>query len=343
MGVAQSITDFDENEFINENIQIPKYTFPKSDYKIELFLNSIHCDDKLQETTIKETVKYILENTQHVSFNDLIKYLIDCVAEFEKKIRNEPFVLFIPANKRIDFRQKSNYWISKIVYHILKRKPSNIITDIDSDISVKNILICDDCVLSGSQMELLINEKIKFRNVNVSIHLLAPVISKVAKEKLSKLDNKIMYYNKIEDNLEEYKKNENVLLDDFVEGKKMRIYFDHKIPDNMSTFYYLYLNDKTRIFLDVDKKNCLQKNSFKSNIFEVIKNRAEEHAHELVEIPNIPIIPYKNYRDELEKIYSVELKPEQFKQEYIIYEKRDGRRRKSKSKSKNKRKYKKRK
>ena len=132
--------------------------------------------------------------------------------------------------------------------------------------------MCDDGIFSGSQMSN--NIKTNLHGKKYSIHLIAPVITNIAKEKLNKIENiNINYYSKIDENIEEnYKKNENIVLDDT--EKKMRLYFDHKIPDSTSTFYYLYTNrKKDGIFLSVDNGKCLQTNSYIGNIFDSIKIR----------------------------------------------------------------------
>lgn len=334
MGTTQSIV-FDETLFKEKKIPIPKFTFPFDNDNIDSFIHLVKmtCEPKNE---LEHTIRYIFDNTIHITFNDFIKYLVMCVQDFVKNIKktNDKFMLYIPQIDFYHFDQKSNYWVSKIVYHILeelKTYPIKI-TNSKDDLIYKNILICDDGIFTGEQMTKIVNDPIFKEKI---FHIVSPVISDRAKNKINEgnKNNIINFYNKKDIfSSKEHIKYEYAKLDD-IEKNKFKIYFDHKIPDNNSTFFYLYTNNPVK-YLSVDKKRCLNKVYYNDTFFnptQIIGDK--QNISEL----KIPISPYKKYVDDIEKIYTKEISSEELINDYIIkhISKTDGRKKK-KSRSKKK-------
>jgi hypothetical protein len=242
MNLVESI----EKDFI----PIPNKTYILNEKKIEEILININalCDEKL-----KIIVENILKNVIHINFKTFLKYLNISIQKFEQKVKNQ-FVLYIPTDS-----SKSNYWVSQMVYHLLKKKPVDVINQktfafIQSDI--EDILLCDDGSYTGEQMSYYIN-KIENTHKNLKrIHLVIPFLAEDARIWMMSLtkciiifyaSHKIPYFNTSE-----------------IESKSL-IYFDHKIPDDIS--FYSKLLNQGKLFSDFEKneeirnvlKNCGEK------------------------------------------------------------------------------------
>ncbi len=112
------------------NIPTQSYPLKKSDKDIKRY-SAIMREEGFDERSIEESInalKILLENTTHVTFAELISSIKKTIIKFEEEIKDKPFYLFIPIIDGKPIQHKSNYWISKIFYLLMNKKPIQIIT-----------------------------------------------------------------------------------------------------------------------------------------------------------------------------------------------------------------------
>jgi hypothetical protein len=245
----------------NTNINIPLLSYPLDNIKIDNYLKNIPDDIKL-------IITKILNNTKHISFNEFIENIKICIDKFENNINGSDFILYIhnPTKHMDVIEKKSNYWVSQIVYSLLRKKPLKIINDIN-DINHNHILICDDCIYSGTQMnqqlfEIKGNLPLKNIKSDIKLHLICPFICQGGFELLFKNQNineKNIYINSSKIQYFKWKtilytnniimKLLNILTKDEFEKIHINvfsgynvapIYFDHRIADDFSTLTNFY-------------------------------------------------------------------------------------------------------
>lgn len=167
------------------------------------------------------------------------------------------------------------------------------------------ILVIDDCSYSGSQLYDCLNKNIIKKNMN--IYVLFPFISEKAIEAILSLRHNFNFpdsrfvMNTLLDIMDE-KKIENIFNFYYYNNKNIKffienypIYFDHKLPDIISSFPYIYSG------LVINKQNI--DNLKKLNIDNIIIipviqgcNQIITNYYDLMSI-NCPIPPYSRYND----------------------------------------------
>lgn len=191
---------------VSDKIQIPSLTYPLDKTKVQNWLNEVN---KCPNKELLPVAKKILEVTKHVSFNEFLIELKKCVTQFETHIGNNSYVMLVPGDI-YSYSKKSNYWISKMVYHLLKHKPDRVVLFNDEiDIaeygngeSLKHILLCDDGVYSGNQMADHVNKiimnpfmqvihghKIDYSKMKIQIHIVCPYVSDIGSEYIMKISD----------------------------------------------------------------------------------------------------------------------------------------------------------
>ena len=204
-----------DKDSIHIGIPIPKYEYTKADDDTidELVKN----DYNDYNDNDKELIKKFFKLIRHVSFKEFYGAIKNKTNEFNELIGNEKFILIV--NEGMQFRkyeknlenlkEKSNYWISKLVYLNLDVKPkiildygkNKIISDSmytlsdegNSDTKSINILLCDDMMYSGNQMTQNIYETIstmieEFEEIKIfNLYLIIPFISSIAFERLKNI------------------------------------------------------------------------------------------------------------------------------------------------------------
>ena len=144
--------------------------YPKThniiEYKKQQFI--YNCDKE-----VREIIEKVLNNTIHISFETFMTYLIQ---NFKKIIKfNRKCSLYIYITE--DFIEKSNYWIYQLLNYYKSSfgfKGDLIIISSLNDLRLKNndiILIPDDCIYSGEQLRLIVEEMTNNRNLKLNIHL----------------------------------------------------------------------------------------------------------------------------------------------------------------------------
>jgi hypothetical protein len=208
----------------------------------------------------KPLAKKIIDNTMHVSFEKMIKYLNMNVKDMINSIKKErPIFIYINLNEK----QKSNYWIYLYLKDYIKFKYPNrkviiLSNKILDDPRLKDddtIVFIDDCIYTGLQMSNNIRMLNNINNHKLNIFILASFISIYGQEFLSSIkDYKIIFNSHLvfiptindflTDNELEILSSyyTNTIYDHIFEyfPYKHLIYFDHKLADNVSTIPLFY-------------------------------------------------------------------------------------------------------
>ena len=287
----QNIDPNFENQFKNDPIAIPKYTFPIDEEKKQKYLKDIedNCaiDDYDSKQMIKDRYKKFIDNMRHISFDEFIHSMIECIKKFEKNIKNE-YVLYIPY----DDNTKSNYWCSQIVYHLLDKKPEKIMSIRDlfdsgnsktkeivennlKNIKKYQILLCDDGMYSGSQMEINLTF-IKSLGVK-KINIICPYVSEDAFNVINPFKPEVYYVDII--------KNTNNFVISAID--KHMLYFDHKLPDKASILTEVFMKAEYPPACKIQRKDP----------YYLIKNCVYDEKDN----PNSPRCPYPPYKNKTNK------------------------------------------
>lgn len=247
--------------------------YPKThnivEYKKELFI--YNCADE-----VKSIIEKVIKNTIHISFETFMTYLIK---NFKKIITNKSNInIFIYITE--DFIEKSNYWIYQLLNYYKSKigfKGNLIIISSLNDEKLKDndiIFIVDDCIYSGEQLKLIIEEMNNTRNLKLNIYLFISFMTNKGLDKVKKefsensnLDNcKLLlvhhiYY--IDKSINNYLfDNEIKILEKYYSidiKNRYLIYFDHKMADYYSTIPLIYsgivANSKNKELLFQIRKN----------------------------------------------------------------------------------------
>jgi len=247
--------------------------YPKThnivEYKKELFI--YNCADE-----VKNIIEKVIKNTIHISFETFMTYLIK---NFKKIITNKSNInIFIYITE--DFIEKSNYWIYQLLNYYKSKIGFNgnliIISSLNDEKLKDNdiIFIVDDCIYSGEQLKLVIEEMNNTRNLKLNIYLFISFMTNKGLDKVKKefsensnLDNcKLLlvhhiYY--IDKSINNYLfDNEIKILEKYYSidiKNRYLIYFDHKMADYYSTIPLIYsgivANSKNKELLFQIRKN----------------------------------------------------------------------------------------
>jgi hypothetical protein len=324
--------------------------------------------EKLKKNLILKVIDEIIKNTTHINFSTFIKELNLCVKEFEKKSLRA-FSLYIPnphdsatnSFTKTDIEKKSNYWVSQIVYNMLKQKPNEIIFDnneFKKSEGELNIILCDDGVFTGMQFyETIYNLREKYTD-KLNLHLIIPYMSEIGRDNILKHTRFTVGHSKIPPSIYFYT-TQNIKSFRFPSyetslsspGNKYLFYFDHKLPDSITTidmfFKFAYIDDQI-IYKILIGKSKLEDSEYypASKKIPLISNCSIEDNNDCKEcyIDKIcPVNPYKMRGDAKTEDVKV-LSPVEFK-EYIntiiTEEKSDGKSKRRQSSKKRQRKSKK--
>jgi hypothetical protein len=268
--INELINFFSNNNFANTYLK--KYTLPSD------LTNNFFNNQNLNNNIIN-IYKKIALNTQYISFMDLLQKIIEIIISIEfSQINN--YILYIPIDYE-DNIYKSNYWISKIIYYMITainlhkpiKLPEKIIfnseqlqEEIKKDLKLSspknyNILMCDDCIYSGTQMQGNISVLRDIFSIFTSIaplcklYILCGYITNVAYEKIINVfRGKIIIFQKTTrvKNLNEIltkdemkvAKQTNLIHTDPKKVDMSPIYFEHKLADNLSSLPIFYRVNK---------------------------------------------------------------------------------------------------
>ena len=169
---------------------------------------------EFQPTKVQKTLaKYIINNTTYISWKEFYE---NCIIIFEKlheKVVGKTYCIFFPNKMNdSDIENKSNYWMTLLLYDYFKNKGYNLPSKIIILYKNKNnykfteeeyifdyYIAIDDCSYSGSQM---FDEYMKIINIkSQSIIILLPYLSNIAFKQYSDLksdkENKVDLINSV--------------------------------------------------------------------------------------------------------------------------------------------------
>lgn len=220
--------------------------------------------------------KKIIENINHVSFEEFKAQLKICVESFNDQLLYYPtrarrYVLVLP-----ELTGKSNPWVFSHAlkfFNILPEKVvrindlSTYLENCDTDETI-NLVFMDDASYSGTQMKYdldLANYAASETNANIRVHCLIPFMTKRAHELLSSHNETFFGHFKIipsiqhlfNDTEKEILQDNNINSQDpekrvHINWPEMTLtYFDHKIADWKSTFSTILKQGRT-----INNYNC---------------------------------------------------------------------------------------
>ena len=275
-------------ESFSTPFNIPAISYPLHLEKIDNYKTTLRTAG-LNEDYIN-IFERVLDNTTHVTFNELIVSIKHCIHTFETKIGDKPFDLYIPIiSETIPVENKSNYWISKIFYLLLNKKPENIYTTLDELKQAKyDILMCDDAIYSGRQMYGIFYNYTIEQHGDHLFHILCPFMSEESIRLLNPLSHfkKELYYHITFCSLESLLPKDYFFAKEVMSiGHAYPIYFDHRVADNASSLPYFYvlgrvIVNRKPIYLNSLLHNC-----------EHLQINPESNNFELLE--KCPTIPYR--------------------------------------------------
>ena len=253
-------------------------------------------------------IKKLLDVTQYISFDVFKDNLFKQIERFnnylqENNIKKYIFCLGVGndgGGAETDYNiYKSNLWVFMLIYHLLDVKPYDIVISLKNafrlynDKQIDDYILMDDCTYSGSQVverviysaatelmnnnqenSFIIDELTKnpiyqpIQQKRLNVHYVIPYLSKIAFDKLKKLElttqvNVIIYTNNI---INEYGKlidtesmnKIKVLYNNFISWVNpeslIPIFFDHKIADSVSTIDLILIKGQ---ILDNPKKRYI--------------------------------------------------------------------------------------
>lgn len=226
---------------------------PKKSYKLDKEKVIEYIDASPDE--IKNVLTKLFDNTIHISYKTLKFILTQNFKElifYCKKNNITTLSIFLDYTTKYNIIHKSNFWI---IQHFIKYIKDNSISDffIDFiynkqdiyylDTNNRLILLLDDCIYTGLQMKHILEDIYKYsKDKHFNIYLLVSCISLDA-IKLLKDDDK---HNKLflsKNIITIHKLSKYVYSNDELKllGKdRYLIYFDHKLPDIVSTYTNIY-------------------------------------------------------------------------------------------------------
>jgi len=284
------LTDSVKN-FINRNKNyedlIPKHKYPIDFVKADMWINS-QCTLYTQKAA-----RFFIDYTTYVDFPTFFNNLLICVNDFIKTIGTKNYILltlYTPV-KGI----KSSYWLSHLIYPLLHPKPVDVLNTIENINFITDYLIIDDAMYTGIQMSDNIMYILRDIDVNrfpdITIHIVVPYYTYISIENLdndlTNLGINIKIYKLI--NMKTLKK---YLYDHINNIERLRIidiytyifkielnhiplYFDHKLPDNISSYPKMY--------------NGILPNFIKLLSYDV---KSENNLDHCVDNSNFSFIPY---------------------------------------------------
>ena len=231
-------------------------------------------DNKLSDLTDFEQMLLFFLSMNYISIDDFLFSLKKSVELFEEKIKIDEttnnFYLYIPP-----IEEKSNSWVSEIVYHLMKVKPTILdkIEEIKKIPENAVILLCDDMIYSGAQLH-------SFTNSFPPFYLICPFTTGKQSDNIT-----CFTYNHIMDS--DLPKDLNLKL-------QRSIYFQHKIADSKS------IDTQSFNFQDY---RCFSKENSQMSI---IKNCTVGQIKESSRESKCPKSPYKLGDDEKKIFLSIE-------------------------------------
>lgn len=273
-----------------EKPKVPKKSYPLDKEKIKEYI-----DTAPEET--KSVLTKLFKNTIHISYKTLKFILTQNFKElifYCKKNNIKKISIYLNNTNHSYIIYKSNFWI---IQHFIKFIRDNSIDDFFIDFIYNKddikyldtdnrlILLLDDCIYTGLQMRDVVNDiKIK-SDKSFNIYILVSCISEDAIRLLKETarDHKIIISKNIITiyKLGKYVSKEELRL---LGSNKYLIYFDHKLPDNVSTYTNIY---NGYVYRSLQSHHYIRPGDYLS-IIPVIKNCTIDQIKSTEGCPNPP-------------------------------------------------------
>jgi len=306
-------------------------------------LNKINIERfiKASDYKVKGIVKKIIENTTYISFKEFKINLIRAFKLFIKTMEKDKIkIVYVYKTKK--WKNKSNQWIYKILLKFIKKTQANLKIVLISKSNIKSlnyndtILMPDDCIYSGMQMQgNLIREIGKYKKLKtfLNIYILCPYMSSFGIKAITYKDDEKEFNYKVKigyhKNLDKYLltkflsndelkliqsfysnlKPKDMLEDDddlyAIEFQVFLIYFNHKLPDYISSLTLFYMgvvpNNYNKRILKERRRKGNKNGNLPLQIIPLIKNCNYNTNNINVNYPICPLSPYK--KSDLRRYY----------------------------------------
>lgn len=232
---------------------------------------------------IKDIMQKFFEITIHVSHDEFMQKISTNIQIIKANMKeNTNIYVYIDTTLKdyihgLDYKHKSNYWVYLYIEMLLKQQYNIDITLIHSlDIINEEdiVILCDDCLYTGTQISNTIHNLKTTKKVKFSLIIFAPYMSQTAQQIIV---NAIEYNNNIKNcnlifisyqiiyplkhwfTLEDVRKLFAYYadVDIYSQLNKYPIYFDHKIADELSSFpliYYGYVPNDNNKNINIEQK-----------------------------------------------------------------------------------------
>jgi len=276
------------------------------------------------DPSVQDICKKIIYNTDHISFEKFLTRINKLIKELLSKLDKDIRVIYCFLSYNLfTVKEKSNYWIYLYVINYIKKLTNdNIKVELVEKFDLlpennANVILIDDCIYSGSQMSLTIEDIYINNKKNINFYLLVPYISNKGLKLIEdafhrKLSLTINNCKLLTFNNTYYIKSINAYLtpeeifkigsfyDKIVNfNNKYMIYFDHKLADPVSTITHFYLgivpcNNNKSLFLYNTKIISIPEDLIKNFIIiPIIKNCGHYTNHLNKMSPECPSSSYK--------------------------------------------------
>jgi hypothetical protein len=302
-------------KFINEMKYPLNHEFNKKNVK--KFLEA--CDD-----ATRPLAKKIIDNTMHISFEKMIKYLnmnIQDLITFIKKDRP----IFIYAD--LLFKQNTNTWMYLYFKNYIEYKYPDKEIIVIGDKTLYNdklrdgdtIVFIEDCIYNGMIFGGDINSLKNSKNLKLNIFILSTFVSNEGMELIKTIDKFKIIFNHhkiLIPNINDYlTKNELELLNKYYLytdmlnsdenetqifesfNDKYLIYFDHKLADGFSTIPLFYSGIVPNTHNKKIYNNIIFEKEKKLQIIPLLKNCEHVRNRNSYE-PKCPSQPYNKYKND---------------------------------------------
>lgn len=327
MSKSLSLNKYVKDAIIEEFQPYP-LSYPLNKYNCKKFIDA--CDEQ-----VKEIVKKIIDNIQHIPFEDFLMNFNISIKELHDLIKddiNNVIILYEFNNEKL----KSTYWLTKYFINYMSYLNNNNKIYICDYYNIEHLklfqnkkyyfVFIDDCSFSGNQ----IYDKIKHLyecvnyydiqlNKQSNFIILIPYISKIAINLFTKYLNNldindwtilshIIINKNTDDILSSYDKEILHRYDSLISNNyqkkiyinynnKILLYFDHKLPDILSTISALFYYGIVFNQLNLKRK----KYNLKLEQYPLIKNCEFVKNIDIFELFNNKICPHSPYKEDYEE------------------------------------------
>lgn len=268
---------YKKRKFIIENESKEKFIAQHSDYGLQLISpqptqNPVQHDVAKQwlqahpEGIMRDIATKIVKNIHHISFAKFLSHLKLTCEDINQKILSCPaserkYVILLPTKQK----DKSNSWVTRLALDFLFGLPEAIICPDEAKeyfrehSDIKHVLYLDDGAFSGNQCSKILNYSQLTENFpNLIFHIGIPFMTISAARKIKSVNKNIeLAYHSFLPNLSriDFTQQETEQLEK-MDSNSMRqtcfdedrvpfnnltlSYFDHKQPDELSTFEILF-------------------------------------------------------------------------------------------------------